>query len=257
MMIRSLLTVLVLSLSLGVPTLRAQTPAGTAPPTEPSRWRAVVDLLFSGASGNQDLVVLTSGARVTHLEKQRFEMEVSGQARYGRSEGKEVARNLRGGWKLDLSPQALWSPFVFGTVEHDPFRKLNVRASGGGGVKYSIVDRADAQLSISGAGLYSYEDVRVALDSAVDQFRQTGRSSWRVKGSRSFAGGVSLEQVAFYQPRFADVGDYLMTSESSLRAKLTSALSFKALYSFERDSTPPEDVRADDHRFEAGISVQF
>jgi hypothetical protein len=253
---RALITALAALLFTAAP-IPAQQPAATAPPTPPERWRAVFDLLFSGSAGNQDLLVFTTGARLTHLEKERFEMELSAQARYGHSEGREVARSLRGGWKLDVNPQDRWSPFVFGTLEHDPFRRLNVRANGGGGVRYAIVDRPDAHLSLSAAALYSYEDIDVRLDSAVDQFRQTARQSWRLKVGRGLPSNVRMEQVTFYQPRFAAPGDYLLTAESSLRARLNTRLSLKLMHAYERNSAPPEDVRPDDHRFEAGLSVQF
>lgn len=240
---------------------RAQVPAATPPPAPdpaaPDRWRAVFDLLFSGATGNQELVVFTTGARLTHLEKERFEMEASVQARYGESEGREVARNLRGGLKLDLSPKAAWTPFVFVTVEHDPFRKLNVRANGGAGVKYSFVDSPETHLSLSAAGLYSYEDVNLSLNAAVDHFQQTARSSWRARAARTFAGGVRAEHVAFYQPRVTRAADYLLSAESSARAKLNSVVSLKLMHAYERNSAPPQDVRKDDHRFEAGLSFQF
>jgi hypothetical protein len=240
--------------------VRAQAPPATSPvatPAPAARWKAVFDLLFSGASGNQDLVVLTTGARLTHLEKERFEMEASVQARYGESGGQEVARNLRGGLKLDLNPKAQWSPFVFGTLEHDPFRRLNVRANGGLGVKYSLIDTPEAHLSVSGAGLYSYEDVELSMNSAVDHFRQKARSSWRARGTRTFGNGLRAEQVTFYQPRVTDAADYLLSAESSARAKLSSVVSFKLMHAYERNSTPPENVRRDDHRFEAGLSFQF
>ena len=54
---------------------------------EPDRWSFVVDVSYTGYSGNRSLSLLTSGFSLTHLQEELFEFELSGQVDYGRSKG--------------------------------------------------------------------------------------------------------------------------------------------------------------------------
>jgi hypothetical protein len=230
--------------------------AGSAPAPIPDRWKVGMDLMFTGTSGNESLVVLSTGGRVTHLAKKDFELEAAVSARYGRSGGAEVARSLKGSLKFDLHPEARWSPFVFVQAERDPFRKLDVRAGGGAGAKYTVVKSKRAELSFSGAALYSYEAVQ-ASEPGVDPLRRDARGSWRALVRGELPSGFRFEQITFYQPLLHDAGDFLLEAKTSARARVTRSVAVTLSHSYQHDSTPPPQVLPSDHRFETGLIVEF
>ncbi len=238
--------------ALGSGTARAQDTGEDATP--PGRWGAEVGLSLNSAAGNEQLTVLTTEVGITHLETERYELSFNGRYRYGRSAGEVVARNIRGSLSLDLWPAAGWSPFVFTTVEQDPFRKLDVRADGGGGVKRTFYQREWDEVSLSAAVLYSYEQVQAA-DPAVDPLTRTARWSWRGRARHQFREGTRLEQIFFYQPAWNDGGDYIIEARTSGRLALTSALAFTANVLYQRDSTPAPDVEPDDVSVALGLSL--
>jgi len=232
-----------------------QEPERAAAAAEP-RWNATVDLAFSGSGGNQRIVVFDTGFRVAHLRTDLFELEWTGRSRYGRSDDREVARNMRGGMKFDLYPTAEWSPFVFTTAERDPFRQLAVRASGGMGMKRTLWRAEVGAASISLAALYSYEDYDgpgTALDPA---FQQNGRMSWRFRGQRRFSSDLQMEHTFFYQPIWDRPADYLADTQTALRVRLGEGASITVSHNFERDATPRPGVRRDDHLVKAGVTFQ-
>ena len=223
----------------------------------PDRWKMGLDLLFTGTSGNESLVVLSTGARVTHLVKKDFELEGVVQARYGRSKGVEVARNLKGSLKFDLHPEARWSPFVYVQAERDPFRKLDLRAGGGAGAKYTAIRSKTSELSFSGGALLNYEELRTAAAPGVDPLRRDARSTWRALARKELPSGFRVEQTTFVQPLLEDSGDYLLEAKTSAKARVTRAVAVTLTHTWQRDSTPPPQVRPDDHRVEMGLAVEF
>lgn len=233
-------------------TASAQEPA-TNP--KPETWAATVDLAFSGASGNDRTVLLTSGFTLSHLQTERFELEWSGSVRYGKSEGREVARNLKSGVKLDLMPNARWSPFFMVNAERDPFRKLDLRSNSGAGVKYTFWQGDAGVASISVAGLHSYEDFTADPDLPLEP-RQTARWSWRFKGSRDLGERVRIENTTFYQPVWNRGSEYLLNMDSSLRVPMTQRISLTLSHSYARDSMAPAGVHKDDHLVKAGLTIE-
>lgn len=250
LIMRPLLTLLATVLSLPV----LAPPVAAQEAEDPERWAVELGFALNASGGNEDLTVLTTNVGFTHLETDRYEASIGGRFRYGRSEGTDVAQNLQGSAIVDLWPEAGWSPFVFATAENDPFKKLDARLNGGSGVKRTFWRDDWSELSLSGAVLYSYENLEVepALGDGVSH---TARWSWRGRARREFAEGRRFEQVVFYQPEWDDAGDYLIESQTAGRWALTQSLAFTTTLLYQRDSTPAPDVGRDDWSLAVGLSV--
>lgn len=220
----------------------------------PDRWAADVGFSLNTSGGNERLTMLTSEVGLSHLETSVYRADVGGRFRYGRSEGEEVARNLRGTTSIDILPEARWSPFLFATAENDPFKKLEARLNGGSGVKRTFWRNGWGEVSLSGAALYSYENLTVA-DSLGDGISQTARWSWRARARKEIGDGRRLEHVTFYQPEWDDYGDYLLESRTSARWTLTRSLAFLTTFLYERDSTPAPDIGPYDWSLVVGLSM--
>lgn len=221
---------------------------------EAERWAGEVGLALNASGGNQQLTVLVTNVGLTRLETGRYEATIGSRFLYGRSEGEDVAQNLQGQAIVDLWPEDRWSPFVFATAESDPFKKLDARVNGGGGVKRTFWRDDWSEVSLSGAVLYSYENLEVA-DSLGDGVSQTVRWSWRGRTRKEFGEGRRLEQVVFYQPEWDDAGDYLLESQTSGRWALTRTLAFTTTLLYQRDSTPAPEVEPDDWSLAVGLTV--
>lgn len=223
---------------------------------ESESWRAEAGLALTSSGGNENLTVITTEFGITHLETERYEMALGGRFRYGRSEGEDVAQNLRGTANVDLYPEAGWSPFLFATAEQDPFRKLDVRLNSGGGLKRTFWRDEWDEVSLSTAMLYSYENLDVMpADSVGDGITQTARWSVRSRARRRLGEGSRVEQIVYFQPAWNYVEDYLLESESSVRVALTQSLAVTSTLLYSRDSTPALDVDPDDWSIAVGLSM--
>ena len=223
-------------------------------PEDTERWGAEMGFVLNTSGGNEQLTVLTSNIGLSHLETSSYEATFDARFRYGRSEGEEVARNTRADASIDLAPNGVWSPFLFASAENDPHKKLTVRLNGGSGVKRTFWQAGWSEVSVSGAVLYSYEELDIEeLDG--DGVTQTARWSWRGRARREFGTGRRLEQVLFFQPEWDDFGDYLLDSHTTGRWSLTESLAFVTTILYERDSTPAPDVGPDNWSLAVGLTA--
>lgn len=221
---------------------------------DPDHWAADLGFSLNTSGGNERLTVLISEVGVSHLETDVYEANIGSRFRYGRSEGEDVAQNLRGSATIDIWPEDRWSPFFFATAENDPFKKLEARVNGGTGVKRTFWQNGWGEVSLSGAVLYSYENLEVA-DSIGDGVSETARWSWRARGRKELGSGRRVEHVTFYQPEWDEFGDYMIESKTTARWSLTRSLAFLTTFLYERDSTPAPDVGPDDWSLVVGLTM--
>jgi putative salt-induced outer membrane protein YdiY len=220
----------------------------------PDRWAATVDLGFASSSGNSDLVSLTTGFRVRHLQTKLFRLEWSAGFRYGESQGTVVARNLQSKLDFDVGPDARVAPFVFASAERDPFRKLDLRARTGSGVRYSVYrnDRGDMSLRI--AAQYSRENYTASANRSPDT---DGAWSMEFKGSRALGNLLRIENSTTWDPVFDDFADYNLDSRSKLSSRISRRLALTLSHNYTYDSTPAPNVGRTDQRFQAGLTIDF
>lgn len=217
----------------------------------PDLWRFRTDLALTATSGNEDFAVFTAGVQLQHLQVEVYEFELDTQARYGRSDGEDIARKLQGSVKFDFHPEARWSPFFFLQAEHDPIRSLSLRTQGGAGAKYTFWQEAASEYSLSLAALYDREKL-VDLPAAT-----LGRWSWRAKVEQGLAERLRISNTTFYQPVWDRPGDYLVTVRTELTTKMTENLSLNVMHLYERDSTPPVDIQPSDMTLTVGLRLEL
>jgi hypothetical protein len=223
------------------------------PQDAPDRWRGEIGLSLNGSGGNERLTVFASELGLNHLQTERYELDFRARARYGRSEGIEVARSVRGAINAEVRPGAPWSPFVFVTAEHDRFRRLDARVNSGFGAKRTFWGEGWNDISLSGAVLYSYE--QLMLPDTVDNVTRTARWSWRGRARAQLREGTRVEQLLFFQPAWRQIGDYLVEAQTTGRFGLSQSLALTTSFLYQRDSTPAPDVSPDDWSMTVGLSI--
>lgn len=223
------------------------------------RWAFTAELSLTDSSGNQDLTVWTTGLSVRHLRTEIFELEIKLQARSGSSNGDQVVENYQGEMNFDFTPGHRWSPFVFTTAEHDPFKRLNVRINSGAGAKYRLYQagsRGEAALSV--AVLHSYEALGAA-EPATPAPDPTQSARWDVKlnGKQELREGVSVSHSTQFQPTHGEFDDYLLNVQTGLKVLVNSHMAVSVSHEYRRDSTPAPTVEPDDRLIKAGIILQL
>lgn len=238
----------------GVSGPSARPPAPAAREEVPDRWAAALDLGFASSSGNSDLTSLTTGVRLKHLQTKLFKLEWSISFRYGESQGTVVARNLQSKLDFDVGPAARVSPFVFASAERDPFRKLDLRARTGSGVKYTFYREDPGEASVRVAAQYSRENFTRA---AAQDARTDGAWSMEFKGNRGLGENVKIENTTTFTPVFDDFDDHNLDVASKVSSRITKHLALTLTHAYGYDSTPADGVGRTDQRFQAGLTIDF
>lgn len=244
-----------------VSTAAAGRPAGLraqdAAAEEPHAWKAQLELGFDGSTGNKTFAILRSALSLTHLKTDVAEFETSASYRYGTSEGEVVANEARTSLKLDIHPRNVWSPFAFATALRDPIRRIDVRSSGGGGVKYTFARGETGSASISDALLFEYENLARRGDPTVEGSKTRLRWSVRLKAEKTLDGEAKIQHTSFFQPVFDHLGDYLIEATTQISTPVFGDLDLAVEHEYLRDSTPVEGVKADDQRFSVLFRLQL
>lgn len=218
------------------------------------RWAAAAEFSMTATSGNQEMTVLATGFTLRHLRRELFDFQLKVQARYGSSGGEQVVENYHGTFNFDIGTRNRWSPFIYSTAEHDPFKRLDVRVSSGAGAKYRLYrseDRGEASLSL--AMLHSYE----ALSTVGATPTNAARWSLRLNGNQKLRDGVTLSSQALYEPVLNDTGDFLFSFDTGLKVLLTQRIAVSITHEYNQDSTPAEGVGEIDRLLKAGIIIEL
>ena len=223
----------------------------------PDRWNIELEMGLNGASGNSSFTILRTGATVTLLQSESLEFEVAGLVRYGKNEEKVIADDARAGLKLDLWPEETLSPFLFANWSRDAIRKLDARASGGAGGKYTFWSGEEGKASVSAAALFDYQNFQVEPGASTTASESHARWSVMTKLQKKLAEGATFQHVMTYQPAFDQVSDYVLALTHSVTTRVVGNVSLSVEHEYLRDSVPPPGARADDQKFSVLLKVSF
>lgn len=160
---------------------------------------------------------------------------VKGEYVYLRSQSADVesARN----WGAALRYERLLSPrlsLYFGQgLESDPFAGIDLRYDTDAGLRYALITTDQWSWFVEAGYRYMNE----GRSKAPDVFEQLGRTyselSWKINET------TSLKHWVEFLPNMTRPDGYLMNTEVSLNAILTSVLSLKVAYLLKHNNAPP------------------
>ena len=219
------------------------------------RWNVQLELGFNGSLGNSSFSILRTGGRAKHLKTDVAEFELSTLVRYGTSEEKVIANDQRVTTKLDLWPQATWSPFFFVDASRDVIRKLDFRSNGGAGAKYAFWKGESGNASVSAALIWDYQNFHLDPDATDPETKSLARWSIRAKGEKTLSETTTIEHATFYQPAWDRTSDFVVTMTTSVSTKVLRDVSLSIEHEFLHDSVPPPGVGPDDQKFSVLLKV--
>ena len=131
---------------------------------------------------------------------------------------------------------------VFTQVQHDEFKKLNIRQLNGVGLRSEIYKLKDYSLSIGTGIMSDYEKIEDNT-STIDP-----RSTSYISLIRKFNKKNEILSTIYYQPLINNINDYRINLECLIKTNLITKLNLKIENSitFLYDTKPPEDVLTND-----------
>lgn len=141
-------------------------------------------------------------------------------------------------------------------VQHDRFRRIQVRDLYGAGLRFSILRRDDIELFAGTTYLFEHEIVGQV--TGAPQTNDTWhRSSDYVGVNLRVAPLVDLSSVTYVQPRWDDPTDFRILSESFVAFSITKILSARVSTTFWYDSAPPALVKTYDLEIKNSLVVKL
>ena len=252
------LTGLVLSVALLLSIDAAVLHAQPADSTEHGRWVADAELSFTDMAGNKSLSLLSTGLGRRLLENKRVEIAVKGSARYGKSEGDVAVSIYQGEFNLRFQPRRELSPFLRTTLQHDAVRLLDLRAAIAVGAEVNLLVEGPSTMTLGLALLQDYESRDLPAGSTAAPTLSSTRFNLQFRGATPLTTDVTLDHSSQIQPVAGDLADYLLTSQTAIKVKLTRTLAFQTTYTFNRDVSPLPGVEfRNDRTLTTGLVVHL
>ncbi len=138
-------------------------------------------------------------------------------------------------------------------MERDPFRRLALRSNTGSGVTHTLYREKTGELAVSAAALYSHEGFTVITQPD----RNDARWSIQTRGHQRIGATMKIENAASFKPVWDHGNDYNIQSLTKVSSKITQRLAMTLSHEYLKDSTPPDGVKREDQRVQAGLTFEF
>ena len=151
---------------------------------------------------------------------------------------------------------------IFAQVQHDRFRRIEVRDLYGAGVRYGIYTDKDNDIFLGTTYMFEHEAVSVISDGSALNGQGGENNVWN-RNSTYFGLNAKLSPLVegasttYIQPRFDRPKDYRVLSESYLSVQITKVLSAKVSGSLWYDSEPPLGVKTFDLEVKNSLVVKL
>ena len=198
-------------------------------PPPPPRWSFESEVgasVFFGAS-DQTTVAAELGVdrRSTHFEVENAFSYLYGEGSDGEGNSFVNKRSWSVGSNLDYKGFSRVNPYVFANALSSLEKRIDLRAKGGAGAKFTVLDSDVSSLDFALAVLVekTFED---SEDNGDDELlgRWTGEMNYRRVFSEE---RVVFQAAADYNPVFDEFANYTIQVETSLAFRLSEIISLK------------------------------
>ena len=222
-----------------------------------ARWQASGEFDFSDASGNQTLTLLTTRFEVKRVGGNSADLGFKAAARYGRGNGVTAIADYTASTEVRLNPEQPVSPFLNASGLRDDVKAINARLGISAGADINLLRDSTMRISTGLALLQDYEVDEIPDTSTVESTHSLTRLNLRLNATLPIRTGIMLTHNSTFQPVANDLGNYLFTTESSIRVLLSKRLAFRASWQFNRNTNPAPGVQfKNDRTLTVGLLVQ-
>jgi putative salt-induced outer membrane protein YdiY len=213
-------------------------------------WKGYVDFGYSLTTGNIDTSTTTLGAnfaRETRRDKTTL------YAAYIKSKNdvggvtSTTANAIRGGARYEINLTKRVFAFGFGDFEHNEVQLLDIRSVIGGGVGYNLIKNEKTDLQVFGGGSYNHESYSTGIS------RNAGELLVGQSLSHRISNRLTLNERFQLFPNLSDSGEYRLTFDAGVAAKIFSFLDWQLTVSDRYISNPVPGSQSNDLLLTTGL----
>ncbi len=163
-------------------------------------------------------------------------------------------------WQVRLPRLVTWETYA--QAAQDRFRRLSLRALGGTGPRFDVIEGNAVSLAFGLSYMLEHERLSsTVLSSGVTDpgsSETNHRASLYVSARFAIAPMFAFIHSSYFQPLLIDpFGDFRFSSESGLAIAVTKRLSIAITFSVAFDSDPPAEVEKTDTTTDVKLAVSF
>ena len=177
-------------------------------------------------------------------------------ADYGQARSTTTVARWLAHARYNYRVNALLALEALGQVQHDRFRRIEVRDLYGAGLRFSFFNTNDFELFAGTTYIFEHEVIEGVQGSSGSN-EVWNRSSNYIGFNGKMAALVDANAVTYIQPRWDRPADVRVLSEAYLTVTITKVLSARVSGSLWFDSDPPSGVRSFDAEIKNSLLVKL
>ena len=216
-------------------------------------FSGIVNGAFDTKRGNTDSDNYTAGMKLSYDNNQSYLMWGELNFTYGEANNVKNANktysHIRYIHKLEKNLD--WEAFV--QSQSNEFTKVDERFLTGAGIRIHLDKEYYGDLYF-GLGMF-YEYINYSTD--IDERENNARANIYLAYKKEFTKDSQLSYVAYYQPKFGDISDYIITNALELKILIYEKLYISFTVSYNKDSKPAIDVKKIDFSQRTAFIYKF
>jgi len=143
----------------------------------------------------------------------------------------------------------------FGQAQYNEIQEIDLRTLAGLSLRYAALETDTSNVYLGITYMYEYEKSSADPENIV--IDRAHRASAYLSGSYRFNELLRLSHVTYLQPRFTDLQDYRISTETSLGINISDSFQLTMGFQLNFDSQPPETVPQTMFSINNGVAVAF
>jgi len=215
-----------------------------------------LNLSVSGASGNTDNIVISSGGRLNWQRSQSVTFLI---ARYNYGENNQT-RNINQTFThlrhiMTINPDRAIEGFL--QAERNEFTRMSLRALAGAGLRLTVHNSIRGQAFLGLGAFASAETLEERSGLTDSGTERLFRANTYLALDYAINKQVSISSTSYYQPAMDNHRDYRLLEQAALKVSISNSLALKLALDIAHDSLPPQAIDKTDISYHSGIEYTF
>ena len=219
--------------------------------TDTSGWSGSVSLNFALKRSTNDFFTISSDVHVQYKMKKHLIL-FKNQIYFQKIEDEKFSNNgishLR--YNYRFHKRIAWEFFMQG--QYNKVSKIDFRGLIGTGPRFKLTTSEKYKFYLGTLVMFELEEL-----SDGTEIQRNIRGSSYLSFSLYPTDRLTIVSTTYYQPRFSDLSDYRISSQSSLAVDLIKSFAFTINYTFTYDETPAIGIPNSQYSFTTGLTYSF
>ncbi len=189
---------------------------------------------FQTKRGNTDKDEYSAGLRLQYDNNASYLVWSDFIGVYGEANGERNTNKTYAHVRLvhDMIEYINWELFV--QSETNEFTSVDKRRLGGGGLRFGYEDKSTGIVYCGIGAFYEY----ITYSTHIDPTEYNWRVNFYLAYVKEIKDKYKFAYVAYYQPKFGDIDDYITSQGVEFKMKIYEKLSIKLNLYYDYDATP-------------------